>query len=126
MFTGSDEYAVLDSDGLVRPYPRPLALRGPGVRSRVPAADLDANTFTGGLPVAAIAVLRYVPGADLRIEPISAGTAVLRLFDNTICAQSRPQPALDALIAATKSAQAVEGERGDADAAVPRLLELVR
>jgi hypothetical protein len=123
---GSDEYAVLDSDGLVHPYPRALAVRGTGLRNRVPAAEFGASTFTGGLPVAAVAVLRYEPGADLTIEPITPGVVVLRLFDNTICALTRPQAALDVLIAATTSALGVEGVRGEAEAALPRLRELIR
>lgn len=122
---GSDEYAVLDASGQVHPYPRPLAIRGDGGRDRVPAADLDAATFTEPLPVAAVAELRYVEGASYDVEALSAGRAVLRLFDNTLCAQSQPEAALDALVAATAAARAVSGVRGEAEMATQPLLALL-
>jgi hypothetical protein len=126
---GSDEWAVLSPDGLVHPYPRPLHVRD-GARdgyvfSRVPAAELGAAPFAGPLPVAAVADLGYRPGSDYRAEPISAGKAVLRLFDNTLCARTRAPEALDALMAATSRIQAVAGIRGEAASAVPPIRALV-
>jgi hypothetical protein len=122
---GSDEYAVLDAEGRVRPYPRPLSIRENGRRIGRTAAELGAATFSDPQPVGAVAVLRYVPGRRYQVELISAATAVLRLFENTICAQSRPEPALDALIAAVHGAQTVEGVRGDADEACRPLSALL-
>lgn len=123
---GSDEYAVLSPDGLVHPYPRPLSVRNGAMRYRTSAAELGAATFTEPLPVAAVAHLRYQPGSDYRVEPIPAGVAALRLFDNTVCAQSRPEQALDVLVAATEGIRAVAGTRGEAVSAVPEIEELVR
>lgn len=123
---GSDEYAVLAPDGMVHPYPRPLQIRtGYGQRTPTPAAGLGALAFTGPLPVAAVAQLRYQRGTGWATEPITAGTAVLRLLDNTVCARTRSREALDALIAATRSSRAVAGTRGEATAAVPAIRDLV-
>ena len=122
---GSDEYAVLSQDGRVHPYPRPLEIRNGAGRSRVPAAEMGAATFAGPLPVAAVAQLRYQPGSGYRVEPISAAVAVLRLFDNTVCAQSRAAEALDTLMAATHDIVAVAGARGEAVSAVPAVSALV-
>ena len=122
---GSDEYAVLTPDGRVCPYPRRLEIRdGPG-RNRPSAAELGAATFAEPLPVAAVAHLRYQPESGYEVEAISAGTAVLRLFDNTVCAQSRAVEALDTLAAATHEIRAVAGSRGEAASAVPALRTLV-
>jgi hypothetical protein len=121
---GSDEYAVLGPDGRVHPYPRPLEVRDGAVRTRVPAARLGAATLSGPVPVAAVAHLRYQPGSGYLVEPISAGAAVLRLFDNTVCAQSRAAEALDALVAATRGIRAVAGCRGEAASAVPAIRAL--
>jgi hypothetical protein len=122
---GSDEYAVLDAAGRVHSYPRRLAIRGDGARTRVAAADLGAETFTESLPVAAVAELRYEAGSSFEVEQLSAGHAVLRLFDNTLCAQSQPEAALDALVAATATARAIAGVRGEAEEAVAPLLKLL-
>lgn len=122
---GSDEYAVLSPDGRVHPYPRPLEIRNGAGRSRVPAARLGAATFAGPLPVAAVAHLRYQPGSGYQAEPISAGAAVLRLFDNTVCAQTRAAEAMDALAAATRGIRAVAGHRSETATAVPAIRALL-
>lgn len=122
---GSDEYAVLSPDGRVHPYPRRLEIRDGAGRDRVSAADLGAATFAGPLPVAAVAHLRYEPGSGYRVEPISAGVAVVRLFGNTVCAQTRATEALDALVAATDGIRAVAGSRGEAAFTVPAIRALV-
>jgi hypothetical protein len=123
---GSDEYAVFSADGLVHPYPRPLAMRDNGLRRRVPAADLGADSFTGPLPVAAVAVLRYAAASHYDVHPITLGTSVLRLLDNTVCATTRPEAALATFISAIGNAHAVEGQRGDADHALRPLRQLLR
>jgi hypothetical protein len=122
---GSDEYAVLTPDGRVHPYPRPLQIRNGGERHSTSAAELGAATFTGSLPVAAIAQLAYQPGSEYRAEPITTAGAVLALFDNTVCARSRASEALDALVAATDGIRAVAGTRGEAASAVPAIRVLV-
>ncbi|MDT4937951.1 MAG: hypothetical protein QOG80_1622 [Pseudonocardiales bacterium] len=122
---GSDEYAVLSPDGTVQAYPRPLALRGETQR-RVAATDLGAATFTGALPVAAVAALRYVPGGPLDIAPMTPATAVLRLFDNTVCASSRPELSFETLVALGRGIVAVEGVRDEAADVVPALMTLLR
>lgn len=122
---GSDEYALLTPAGTVLPYPRPLALRG-DVRRRIAAAELGAATFEGPLPVGAIAALRYSATETPAIAPMSAATAVLRLFDNTVCARSRPVEAFDVLVACCRDVAAAEGTRGDAASTVPLLRTLLR
>lgn len=122
---GSDEYAVLSPDGRVLPYPRRLEIRDRPGRNRPSAAELGAATFAEPLRVAAVAHLGYQPESGYQVEAISAGTAVLRLFDNTVCAQSRAVEALDALAAATRGIKAVAGSRGEAASAVPAIMALV-
>jgi hypothetical protein len=123
---GSDEYAVLSPDGRVHPYARRLQIRNGVGRYRTSAAEMGATTFAEPLPVAAVAQLRYEPGSEYRADPISAGAAIQRLFDNTVCARSRAAEALDVLMAATGGIRAVAGSRGEAVSAVPAITALVR
>lgn len=122
---GSDEYALLTPDGRVRAYPRPLAIRGEE-RRRVDATEFGARTFDDALPIGVIAVLRYSATEPAAITPISPATAVLRMFDNTVCASSRPAEAFDALVEACKHAEAVEGTRGEAHDVTGTLRSLIR
>ena len=123
----SDEYAVLDSKGLVRPYPRHLAIRpydGVGGR-RVPIEELGGKVGRGPARVKLIAVLRFDSEAVWQPEPLTRVPAVLRLLDNTVAARSRPRAVLSALEGATLDVHALEGTRGDADETAARLLSML-
>jgi hypothetical protein len=122
---GSDEYAVLRGDGTVEAYPRPLALRE-HTPQRVDAGEFGATVLAGAVPVRAVAVLQYRPDTALEIRPITAASAVLRLFENTVCASSRPEESFETLVALSRDVVAVEGTRGEAAAAVSELFRLVR
>jgi hypothetical protein len=124
----SDEYAVLDHRGLVRPYARPLAMRPYDGSSviRVPIEDLGGRRGRGPATVGLIADLQYDPVAGWGTESITRGQAMIRLFDNTVAARSRSQAALSALEHATLSASAITGSRGDADATAELLLAMLK
>ncbi|MHA3704354.1 hypothetical protein ACXR2U_19445 [Jatrophihabitans sp. YIM 134969] len=121
---GSDEYAPLTPDGRVLPYPRPLTMRTPDGRVDRPVAGPLPD---GPLPVGAVAVLRYeaaaVHGCGWSVVP--PAEAVLHLLDNTVCARSRPEDALVAVVAVAEGAPAAVGVRPDAVEVVRPLLELL-
>jgi hypothetical protein len=124
----SDEYAVLDSRGLVRPYPRRLAVRpyDGSAPHRVDAEDIGSPTGRGPRPVGLVVVVRYLETADWDVRPITRGQAVLQLLDNTIPARSRPRAVLTALDRATENAHCLAGTRGDAAATAEIILAKLR
>ncbi len=123
----SDEFAVLDPRGRVHPYPAPLTLRGedgaPPRRLRPPG--------TGGrgerraLPVGLVVVSRYRREARWRPRRISPGRGLLALLDNTVPARRRPRAVLVVLSRVVAATPVFSGLRGEADAAVPRILALL-
>lgn len=118
----SDEYAVVDARGLVRPYARPLSIRpydGSGAR-RVPVTALGGAAGRGPAPVGLVAHLRY--DGSPAIRDVSPGRAVLHLIDNTVPARRRPRAVLTALTAAAQGSLALDGTRGDADETAALLL----
>jgi hypothetical protein len=124
----SDEYAVVDARGFIRPYPRKLAIRpyDGGPNRRVPAADFGG--VTGRAPVRAglVVVLRYDATTGWAVAPLTRGQSVLHLIDNTVPARTRPRAVLTALTALTDGATALTGTRGDADEAAAHLLALLQ
>lgn len=120
----SDEYAVLDADGLVHPYPRRLALRQPGgARSLRPtAAELGAATATGPAPIGAIVVARYQPGAAWQPRLLTRGEAIMELMQNTLPMLSRPEKAMAALERGVRCSIFRKGLRGEAAEAAKTLL----
>lgn len=121
----SDEYAVVDAEGRVRPYRRRLSLReGPYGQARrvthgatgTPAARACA------LPVTRIALLRYDAEAGWNVMSLSHARMVMGLCDNTVAIQRRPADALALLSKVAEGADGIEGTRGDIEEAVGHLL----
>jgi hypothetical protein len=119
----SDEYAVLDDDGLVHPYPKPLSLRGADHQQiDHSVASLGGRVGEGPLPVRTILISTYRPGVDWRPSPLSAGQGVLAMLANTVPARSKPAEALRAITRAVESATVLAGDRGEASSIVDQLL----
>ena len=125
----SDEYALVDpASGLIEGWGRPARIRLPGGGStRQPVED------PGPVPVGLVALLRYrsdrTGGAD-DPSPVEAVTptradAVVAVLDETVCARSRPDEALDAALRITEG-DILRGERGEAEAAAAWLIERMR
>jgi hypothetical protein len=120
----SDEYAVLDSSGQVRPYPRALHLRDRGeLGEAVPAATLGARTGRTPLPVGLVAMARYHEGSTWEPRALSPGRAVMALLANSISIRKKPARTLATLECVARGAVTLEGTRGEAPATAARLLE---
>src|SRR4051812_28396422 len=121
----SDEFAVLDGDGLVHPFPKPLSIRTEGVSQ----VDHDVSAFGGvigddALPIGLIALAQFVPGRRWEPTRLSAGQAVLAMLSNTVPAQERPEQAMAAIRRAVDGALVLQGERGEAAEVARELLEM--
>jgi hypothetical protein len=120
----SDEYAVLDADGLVHPYPKRLSVRINDTREtdEQPVESLGGRAGEGPLPVAVIAFTSYHPGSAWALRPCTAGEGAVKLLEHSIAARSRPEQVLAAVRRAASNALVFEGDRGDADQAAGALL----
>jgi hypothetical protein len=120
----SDEFAVLDGQGQVHAYPRPLLLRHEselGIRRT--AGELGARTGTTPLPVGLVVVTRHEPGERWRPQTLSAGKATLELLAHSIVVRRRPDATLRILASLTSGARTLKAARGEAADVAPRLLE---
>lgn len=119
----SDEYALVDpATGLVTGWQRPVRVRrrdGSGVDR------LNLTVPTPPLPVGAVAAVTHTAADEVAWHDIAASEAVIRLMENTVCARSRPDDALDAALAIARSARNVAGTRGEAIRSIAGLLALL-
>jgi len=120
----SDEFALLDADGRVHPYPIPLSLRADGFAPsrRIPPADLGAPTARRATFVDLILATHYRPRARWRPQRLSKGEALLVLMENTVAARQPPGRTMPILRQAVLRATAWRSWRGEAQAAARQLI----
>ena len=120
----SDEYAVLDADGRVHPYARPLAVReGEGLKqTRRGVEEFGGRVGEGPLPVGLVVVTRYERGARWRPRRLTPGEGVLGMLSDTVCARQRPRRALGTLSKVAGRAVMLAGVRGEASRAAESIL----
>jgi hypothetical protein len=122
----SDEFAFLDEDGLVYPFPQPLSIRGDGISdTKWPVERLGGRKGTEPVPIGVIAITSYRPGAEWKPRQRSRGQGMLALLSHTLPARDRPADALAVTRRAVETAVVLEGERGEAELVAPALLEAV-
>jgi hypothetical protein len=120
----SDEYAVLDAEGFVHPYPKPLSVRIDDTRVTEERAveSLGGRAGNRPLPVALIAFTTYRPGVVFAPRPCTTGEGAIKLLEHSIAARSRPEQVLATVRRAASDAAILEGDRGDADEAASAML----
>ena len=119
----SDDYAVLDADGLVHPYLKPLSLRGPDTQQvDHPVSSLGGTEGTRAISVGTILVCEYRPDAEWAPSELSAGEGVLAMLSNAVAARSRPADVLRSITRAVEGAAVFAGHRGEASLVVAQLL----
>lgn len=122
----SDEYAVLDSEGGVHPYPRPISIRNErnpgGTKHSVDTVGVRAGG--GPLPVGLVVMSEFRSGGEWRPQRLSPGRGALALLANTVAARRIPDVALAALHQVVTRAPVVTSERGEASSVVEPIFEL--
>jgi hypothetical protein len=120
----SDEFAVIDRDGLVHHYAKPLSVRGDGLAQ----TDHAVESFGGvagdePLPLGMIVITTYKPGAEWKPQRLSPGAGAMALLANAVPAQERPKEVLQAVSRAAEDAVVIESDRGEADEVAPLLIQ---
>lgn len=108
----SDEYAVIDLQGRLHPYPAPLGVRDPLTHRQEKV--YPERIGTRPLQVSLVVFCKYRPRASWRPREISAGQATLQLLDNTIPARIRSAEVLPLLTRLASDATIFSGFRGEA------------
>lgn len=120
----SDEYAVIDANGLIYPYARRLSVRAQaGQRIRFAAAELGARTGSQPLSAALVLATSYRAGAPWSPVKLTAGETLLALFQNTVLARAQPQRAITILGMVAKHAVGIYSLRSEKKQVASELLK---
>jgi hypothetical protein len=119
----SDEYAVLDRQGWVHPYPRSLHIRrepGKLTQTVVPFGELGVTGGVGSEPIQPALMLccRYRQDAHWQPKPLTAGAAALELMRFSFTAYWSPEAAFHAAGQTATHVEAWRGRRGEAQPVV--------
>lgn len=113
----SDEYAAIDSLGLIHPYPRPIALRPSSGHSPVRRAKTAGEVIaTAPLPAGLILETEYRPGARFRPRALRPLEVIGALSRNSVASRHRPEAALSAFCRVAGDARGFAGPRGTPEA----------
>ncbi len=121
----SDEYAVLDAEGMLHPYPKPMSVRVPGGPSRVVPPDQVGDVASGPVPVGLVLATRHHDGAEWDPTTLDRSTGALALVDNAVVASVHPVLTLDVAAATVARARCLQGDRPDADRTAAQILSVL-
>lgn len=122
----SDEYALIDSEGCVHPYPRPLLLRNDSLQQfPVLPSEWNAPIGDGPAPVGWMMSLEHQSSSAWSAVAISQGEALLTLLQNTPHTLADSPDLVHRFLRAVSSANCYAGRRPDVSQAVDQILRLV-
>jgi hypothetical protein len=122
----SDEYAVIDSEGLVHPYPRALLVRN-GRPEQVPMLPAECNAPVGEAPspVGWILSLQYLPGSTWDVRVVTQSEALLILLRNTPHIMTESPGMVQVFERAVRAATCYVGHRSEAADAVDHIMRMI-
>ncbi len=111
----SDEYAVIEQNGHVSPFPRHLSLRYFGAtRERdVPPEELGGRIGDRPIPVGMVLFTKFQKGGEWQPEYLGAGSGIMEMLPNTLTLHRDPAFALKLLDLIARRAIMVKSPRGD-------------
>ena len=125
----SDEYAVLDEDGYLHPYPKMLSMRGIiNEWDQVDTApeEFGARIGVEPIPVKMILLTKYSRNAVWNPKLLTPGEAILEILQHTIPIRNKPEFVLKVLKKMVGRAIIAKSERGAAQEFAPFFLEYLK
>lgn len=121
----SDEYAVVEKDGLIVPFPRHISLRYFGGKRTKNVSAAELNGTQGKRPIAAGMVLftHFEKRGCWEPEPISTGAGIMEIIPHIITMRRKPAFSLKVLDLMLRNAIMVKSPRGDVKKFAKFLLE---
>ncbi len=113
----SDEYAVLDENGLVHSFPRDLAIRyfdGELREKIVNPGSLGGRVGRVEIPIGLVLLTEYEAGAVWSPETLTAGQGIIEMIPHTIPRRSNTEFSLKVLNTSVSDAIILKSPRGEA------------
>ena len=124
----SDEFAVLDAEGTVHPFARPISLRTHDTSVKpyeLSIEELGGRAATSPIPVGMVLLTGFTEGARWRPRILSAGNGLMMIMPFALSIRQRPEFSLKVLHNVATRAIIASGRRGSAELFARTLLKFV-
>lgn len=122
----SDEYAVLDRNGFLHPFPKTLSIRGiidDYRQVEIDVAEIGGSVATTPVPVGAVVLTRYRENAVWDPERLRVSLGVLEVIKNTVPVRRSPARTLQILNRVAETSIFLRSDRGDAAETAAAILD---
>ncbi|CAN5720265.1 hypothetical protein BH20ACI4_BH20ACI4_00290 [soil metagenome] len=122
----SDEYAVLDEEGFLHPYPKMLSMRG--IINEYDQVDTPPHVFGAKIgkkkiPVGLILITEFESETEWNPQILNAGEGIMEILQHTIPIRFKPDFVLKVLKKTASRAIIAKSKRGDAKVLIPLILK---
>jgi hypothetical protein len=122
----SDDFALLDTAGLVHAFPRTISMRDESYRPfDLTPESLGGNRSEGPIPLGFALFTEYQPAARWRPRTMTPGRGVLETVPFALSFRRSPDFCLQVLNSAFSRAIIASSPRGNAEAVAPLILDYV-
>jgi hypothetical protein len=118
----SDEFAVVDAEGLVHPFARPLSLRLPSGRISLHPSQIGAEIGCRAIRAAAVICTHYAANGGWHPVFLPHGRVFLELIRNTVAIRSNPARCIQYVKSLVRPAVGMRSARGEAGMVAPLIL----
>jgi hypothetical protein len=122
----SDDFAVIDAEARVHPYPRRLSMRTDDFRTYdLTVDDLGGKIGETPIPIGVVLLTGYEKDAAWEPQIETAGTGVLKMIPFTLPIRNRPDFSMGVLHKISSHAIIISSLRGSAEKFAKTLLDFV-
>lgn len=124
----SDEYAVIDENGLNFPFPKTLSVRG--ITDKYKQFEVDPESIGAKIgykpiPIRAVFLTEFEEGAKWQPDVLTPGNGILEILPNVISMRINPEFTLQVLNIIANRAIIAKSKRGDSLQAANFLLKFL-
>ena len=124
----SDEYAILDADGFLHPFPKMLSLRGVIDERRqvdYPVEKLGGVAGTEKTRVGVVLITEYKENARWNPKILSPANGIIETLQHSVAIRQNPQFTLQVLNKIAGDAMFVKSKRGDVSKSADSILKFI-
>lgn len=124
----SDEFAIINQEGLVVPFPKFLSVRGiidDRKQVDISVAEIGGVIGNSPIPIGMVLITEYKPNAVWKPKELSKAKGLLEIISHATPFTHNPEKTLRALEKSLEHAKIMKSFRGEASVTAKKILQLI-